>query len=326
MSAGERRRMSGFTFLEMMVALAVLSLIGLMVDRVLLHTHEGERYVEAIRRATENGQRAAQEVAETVSASRLLFHGDERGRAYLDALDLGARPLAPNARLPVILEQGRLEQDAEGVPATGNVLLFAEESDPVACVADADAGHVRYIDTYRLVCVYPSRTDRRLVHTRGLAIDLVAWRSAPFPSRTQVLAIEDADERQSVLVDLYHRFGHDLVWDPGQPVDAAFYAIDALGGAASGPSAGLWIEEDPDHSAGGRLVHADVQLAESDDGMRLCRPVFVTDEWAPNGFEVKVVGASGSRKVWMHLVVESPASPGRSAVQSNTLIVSVRDG
>ena len=47
--------------------------------------------------------------------------------------------------------------------------------------------------------------------------------------------------------------------------------------------------------------------------------------WVPDGFEVKITGLSGSRKVWMHLVVESPGGKGIVGVQSNTVIAHPRD-
>ena len=47
--------------------------------------------------------------------------------------------------------------------------------------------------------------------------------------------------------------------------------------------------------------------------------------WAPDGFEVKVVGSSGSRKVWTHLVIETQSSKGRLAAHTSTVITSTRD-
>ena len=52
----------------------------------------------------------------------------------------------------------------------------------------------------------------------------------------------------------------------------------------------------------------------------------LTDPWRPDGFEVKISGGLGSRKVWIHTVVEAAASAGRRmTVQSHTTIAHVRD-
>ena len=63
-------------------------------------------------------------------------------------------------------------------------------------------------------------------------------------------------------------------------------------------------------------------------GSALRRALFTRDPagtWKPDGFEVQVVGPSGARKVWIHLVVASHATRGRTAVQPNTLILPARD-
>lgn len=79
----------------------------------------------------------------------------------------------------------------------------------------------------------------------------------------------------------------------------------------------------------GRLVSADVRLAPTRNDSHTRRAVFSAEdpvtEWAPNGVEAKITGPSGSRKVWLGLVVESQATKGRTAVHANTVIVSVRD-
>ena len=103
--------------------------------------------------------------------------------------------MAADTRLPLIDEVGELGPDESGDPMTGNILLFVEESDPVPCVADGATGTIRYVDTYRFVCVYRSATDVSLVTGSPRAHDLVVWRSVPYPNRAQLLAIDDADER-----------------------------------------------------------------------------------------------------------------------------------
>ncbi len=334
MSIADRRRSArssirGFTLIELTVGMAILSLMALVIERTITSTYNAERYLAAIRRVTERGQKVSYEVFDAVSASRKLFQRDVEGQDYLDALDLARDPLLASARLPIIDEAGVLGPDEAGDPWTGSVLLFVRESDPAPCVADAATGRLRFIDTYRFVCVYPSQSTRRLLNDRpAMANDLVIWRSIPYPNLAQVQAIDDAGERLSVAADLFSRYGHNLAWDPTAAVDSAFYTLDTFGNVSAVPVAGILIEEDVQASARGRLVLGDVQLAPTDAASYHRRAVFSVDDpatWVPDGFEVKIAGASGSRKVWMHTVVESQATRGQIAVHANTMIASTRD-
>ena len=328
MSTARSRVQRGFTFIEITVSLVVLTLLALAVERTLTTTKDSERYLTAIRRATESGQRVCYEVFKTVSTSRKLFQDDTLGRGYLDALDLSRLPLAPNSRLPLIDEVGELGPDTVGDPKTGNVLLFVEESDPAPCVSDGTTGKIRYIDTYHFVCVYRSATPTSLVTGAPDAHDLVLWRSVAYPNRAQLVAIEDADEQRNVVVDLHDRYGLDTAWDPGSPVEAGFYPLSPLGVLSAGADNLPEIAEEQDLTSSGRLVPARVQLAPTDPESARRMAVFSVDDpadWEPDGFEVKIAGASGSRRIWIHLVVESPASAGRVAVHRSTMIASARD-
>jgi prepilin-type N-terminal cleavage/methylation domain-containing protein len=323
----ERARCRGFTLVELLVSLGVLVLLSLIVERTLASTHEAERYVHAVRRVTEQGQLVSYEVANTIGESRRLFQRDAVGLGYLGALDLAVAPPAAGARLPLIDELRPLGKDEPGDPRTGNVLLFVREGDPAPCVVDAGTGATRYVDTYRFVCIYPHLADRRVVSGPDMALDLVVWRSKAYPARAQLLALE-AGARVHVVRDLYHRYGYRYVWDAGAGADAAFYALDAVGNIAAGATPGFRVEEDRVVSDRGRLVYANLQLARTDPDSPQRRAVLTVEPvatWAPNGFEVKVAGPSGARKVWMRLAIEAEARRGSSAVHAGSLIASVKD-
>jgi hypothetical protein len=315
--------------IEVAITLTLVSGMALILERTLSTTRRTERYLEAVRKATERGQSLAYDLRLLVSSSRRLLHNDDIGRAYLAALDLQRDPPLVGARLPVADDLGRLELDPTGDPRTGNMLLFVQESDAVAATAVASTAQVRMIDTYRFICVYPRPTSRYVVQGRGrqVANDLVVWRSRVFPNCTQLRDIEDAGQRQSVVADLCGRFGMDMAWEPNKDVDESFFRIDGFGNIAAAPLTDPDIEEDLQASDRGRLVYRNLQLAPSrSDAYR--RSVFTTDEpetWAPGGFEVKVVGPSGARQVWMRLVVETEAGREEVAVLPSTVIASVRD-
>lgn len=322
-----RRTQDGYSLIEMVMVLAILALMSLVVERTLAAAHDSERWLGAVRKVTERGQKVAYHLREIVSASRKVFSNDATGQGYLDALDLTRDPRIVSSRLPVIDEIGGLGPDAAGEPRTGNVLLFVREADAAPAIADPATKTVRFIDTYRFVVVYPRLSDTYVVTglNQQKAWDLVIWRSEPYPSFGQIQEIADPTQRQNVITDLYNRFGYDYAWDSNEDADNSFFAMDALGSISGTATPGLTIEEDVAVSERGRLAYANVQLAATDNARYDRRAIFTTDAWAPHGFEVKIVGASGSRKVWMNLVVETQATRDQLATQPCTVIASTRD-
>lgn len=333
MSSGERRRraraMHGYTLLEISVVLVLLTAMSLIVERTLTSTNRADAYLSAIRRAKERSESASYKVYEAVSASRRLFEADAIGLGYLTALDLSGHPIAAGARLPRVDELSPLGPDRAGDPRTGNVLLFVREVDPVVASADLTKYPQRFIDVYHFVCCYPKQTDRHLITDEtALAKDLVVWYSIPYPSYQQVSAVDDPDEQKKLLEVLRDTYGFDFAWDASSPVDQAFYRINENGQLASTPTLDFMIDEHPGLSEGGLLLHHDAQLARTAPDRHLCRGIFTTEtatQWVPDGFEVKVTGPSGHRKVWIHTVVETQALRGETAVHASTLIASVRD-
>jgi hypothetical protein len=303
--------------------------MAIVVEQTLSATAKAARYIEAVQKATERGHNLAYEIRETVSSSRRIFFSDEIGNAYKDALDLTAAPPVAWSRLPMIEEGGRLGPDQPGAPMTGNFLLFVSETDATSVVSDAEAGLMRHIDTYRFVATYVRETSRRVAGVdRRMALDLVVWQSVEFPNYQQIIGIEDDDERRSVVASLVNDHGHTLAWDSSGALDDSFFVMTGSGSIAGTPTPGVTISEHATESRRGRLVYANVQLARTDQASRRRRAVFSVDDpeqWRPDGFEVKVVGRSGSRQVWMHLVTEVQAASGQTAAHDSTLIMSTKD-
>ena len=333
MSTDEARQSSsqaGFTLLEMMVALIMFGVMASIVEHTLGSTQRAERQLSAVRRVTARCEKIAYEVLDEVNRSRKLFQGDTTGQDYLDALDLSRDPILTNARLPLFDEINPMGMDAAGDPRTGNILFFVREGEAVEAVADASSGLRRSIDLHRFVCVYPRETTRVLVSDSQMfpARDLVVWRSALYPSHAQLMAIEDTDERASVVRDLVDRYGCDYAWDANADVDAAFFELGSLGGIGASATTSLVIEEDVDASDRGRLVYADVQLARTAPTDFHRRSRFTADDvstWVPDGFEVKIVGISGARKVWFRVTAESPATRHVVGVLGCEMTASPRD-
>ncbi len=323
----------GLTLVEMAIVVALIGTMALIMERTMDQSNKASLQADAVRRLADKGQRAIYRMREIVSESRRMFDRDAVGQAYFDALDLSRDAVLPGARLPITDPTTHtLSIDDPAEPQTGNILLFVRDSDPAPAVANPATGKTILIDTYRFVCIYPSLTNVNVmpgVNPAGVfSRDLVIWRSEIYPSYSQVRAIQDPAEQQSVVQDLYSRYGNDVLWDSARELSNSFFPSDALGNVSATPLADMTIEEDVTVSERGLLVYADIQLADSDlpnDFNR--RPVFTSDDptmWTPSGIEFKVVGPSGSRRVWMRIVLETASSARQVVVQPFSLIASAR--
>lgn len=324
-----RPRQAGYTMAELMITVAVLSLMALVIERTLSSTQSADRYLNASRTVKERVEKAAFRVHQAVSGAHRLYERNDMGISYLKALDVTNLPPAATARLPVMEEQRPLGPDVRGVPRTGNVLLFVQESDPIVCAADPENEVLRYMDVYHFVCCYPVRTTRRVIpNFTQDALDLAIWYSLGYPSYSQIMSITDVTQRQNVVAHLNTAYGFEYAWDPAAPADSAFYMLSSAGNVAALPAATHVIGADPDLTERGCFVYANCQLAYTVESSRIRRTVFTAPEsppWFPNGFEVKVVGSSGHRKVWFRLVAETPGGRGGPAARAVSLIASVRD-
>ncbi len=323
-----RRRQAGFTFIEVVIALALITMMALVVERTLAATQDAHKYLDCTRRVKERCEKVSYEVYEAISSSRRVYGRDATGEGYRQALDLSGLPPIPGTRLPLPDETRDMGPDLPGEPRTGNMLLFVRESDPVSCLANALTGEVRYIDIHRFACFYPHQTDRHIISADARdAVDLVLWYSLGYPSHPQLTAIADDDDRRQVVLFLYDA-GYRHAWDPDGPVGETFYALQSTGLIDPSPVPDPTIEESPDVSQHGRVVYSNAQLARTVPTSAARRGIFTLDapeDWVPEGFELKVTGSSGHRKVWLHVVVEGESARSREAVHSTTLIASVRD-
>ncbi len=318
----------GFTAIELAVTTVILASATLVIERTVSGVREAERTMKAFRNVASRGQEGAYRLRDLVAGSRKLFGNDANGNGYWTLLNRTLRPPLVGSRLPTFDEVNPLGPDDSGSPKTGNVLLFVREADPLPCVAVASTKKMRSVDTHRIVCAYLTQSSRTLVAGGQPSLDLVEWRGEIYPSYAQVKAISVSAEKTSVVKDLYNRYSCDYLWDPTMPPTQAFYAIDGNGNVAASPTTPSTIPEDRNFSKGGRFLSGNIAVAWTDLTSRPRTPVFTTEPvatWTPNGFEVKVVGASGARKVWIRLTIEQQASAGCVPAQQMTLVANARD-
>jgi prepilin-type N-terminal cleavage/methylation domain-containing protein len=330
MSIADRPRQCGYTMLEIVVVVAMISLLALAAERTLKAMQDTEDNLQATRRVERRGEELAYEVRNQVSSSRKLFYRGSIGDSYLHVLGITRFPPAPGTRLPLPEEATPLGPDLPGVPRTSDMLLFAREADPFVCSADPAQGKVRYIDVYRFVCIYPTEDASQRVLTRDAKPprDLVIWTSIGYPSYAEVMAIQDPVERATVVKHLYLDYGCNHLWNTEALASEGFFAIDGSGAISATADPGVVVAEDVVRSPGPRLLRAHVQLARTDPGSAVRRAVMTRDDpnsWAPDGFEVKIGGSSSQRQVWLRLTVESQSRTTSEVVHAVTLIATTRD-
>jgi hypothetical protein len=312
----------------MAVTAILVGMATLVVERTIGAATETERLMRAVRGTADEGPQVCYLMRDLVNRSRKLYGGDTIGNGYLANLDLSQDPMLPGTRLPVFDEVNPLGPDEVDDPRTGNALLFMREGDPAPCVANGPTKKIRQIDTYRFVCIYLTQSSRKLVQGGPDALDLVVWKSLAYPNYGQVVAISDTNERKEVVKDLYKRFEYTLLWDPNAPFATAFYAIDANGNVAATPTTLSKIPTDVAQTSRGLFVGRNIAIARTDAASRPRKSLFTSDlpaNWQPHGFETKVVGTSGARKVWLRLTVEQQAKPGVVPAQQTTVVANTRD-
>jgi hypothetical protein len=324
------RSTHGFTIIEIVLVVAVVVLLSVLTAQGLTTMRDSTDTLASMRRVQLRGDRVAYTVHRLVESARKLHVRGTVGNDYLDALDLSRHPMAGGTRLPLPDESRPLDVDDGVLPRTGNILLFVNESEPIPCTTNPTTQTLRYIDVYRMVCVYPQLVDNRRVLNRSplRPKDLVIWASVLFPNHGQLLAITDPTERARVVSALYAEHGCRRAWNPDLPVDEAFFDLNAVGTVSSTATPSPVIEEDPENSPGGRLVYAKVQLARTDPTSVVRRSKLTADDpatWVPDGFEIKVVGTSAQRRVWMRIVVESQSVTARDVCHAVELIAALRD-
>lgn len=324
-----RRLQAGYTFLEMAITVSILTGLSIMSAQSFSGMRDTTDVLASLRRAQHGTEEVSYQIHGMITSARRTFPRGVLGNGYLDAIDFGARPLAPGARLPLPDELGVLGRDEADEPRTGNVLLLASEIDPIPCPANPATGAVRHIDVYRLLAIYPHASARRVVVSRNESgLDLCMWASVGYPSHVHLLAINDTVERARVVAALRTVYGCRYAWNPDKPVDQAYFAIDATGAISALPEPTPPIIEDAGISPGGRLIHRNLQLARTQAGSPQRGSMLTVEapaDWAPNGFEVKMAGTRSQRRIWFRLVVEAQTVTGRDVAYDTELIAALRD-
>ncbi len=302
-----RNPRAGVTIVELMIVTVLLSFVIYALYELMLTTARLSAHTEAWANLVEWGQQGINNIGNEASTLRKLYGNDAIGNGYLNQTQLPvAFPRLGNGRLPTPQVNGNLRRDTAGAEQTGNTLLFCRDRNPFD--ATLVTLQVRRVDVVTLVAYYLSPVNRPMgPWPRSLV--LARWESVEFADYAQVMALPVV-ERGQVVAQLFTVRGVTHLWRMDQAATAAFYAIDSFGAVAGAPDPGYRPVGASNTNVIPNLGFGFAGVAWNFDGVNWVPervPAFAIADGLgdgfPHGFEIQVIGSTGSRTVMLRLVI-----------------------
>jgi hypothetical protein len=237
----------------------------------------------------------------------------------------------------VIDPTGELIPDTAGSRKVGNTLLFARQLPPRILTYDHDANPLTpeiefHADNYRLQYYYLTQSSQRSFRQKGFYLDLIECTSQVFADYFQLNSNTlTASQREEIYRKL--RTDHNILysWHAGKDLnEPAFYEINSNGTltATTEPDMLLAVKSMVPEFRGGRIAaKMEYTVGFNSSELPLMKEVVpmygIESQEFPGGFEVKIVGASGTRKILVRLVLASDHL-GRVESEVNYVITSTR--
>ncbi|HYK00939.1 MAG TPA: prepilin-type N-terminal cleavage/methylation domain-containing protein [Thermoanaerobaculia bacterium] len=333
-----RNGQRGFSLVEITVVLAIVSALMILTYRMIQETMTATLFNESHNDLAVMSQQAVNAIQTELLQTKLVYEDDATGNAYRTALKF-ASPAAvwTSSVLPVMDSTTAVfKPDTAKDRFTGNSLLFVRQMPPLSIVYDDDgvAGtpEVELLaDRYRFEYIYLRRETRQSFAGSGESADLMFATSAEYADYFQLAAIK---AKPGTVVSKLIAAGLKRAWDPGKPLNQAFYALSAATDGTFDPAIN---KPDIDVAKTRTLLrgligaHISGKMAYSVAFATFPIPqplsVFAKPQAAlpgfPSGFEVKVIGPAGNRQVLTRIVLM--ANYGRTfEAQQATVVTAAR--
>lgn len=266
-------------------------------------------------------------------------------------------PDAPGSLLPIVNGGGVLAPDTGGVRTTGNCLLVARQLTPIQVSVAADGTDpvtfpaITFMaDRYQFEYFYLTRNATRKFRGGDYSLDLYRYRSIPYADYFQLSGVTSnlsTTQRTALATSIKAPAGANLLiaWNPGLDLLSSFYTIDA--NLAFPPASLLTVSTSllamqdnisllPELLKGRISGKMDYTVAYKIGtapgtpipGLSGLNPVPIYFEAGGTttpldcGFEVKVVGPLGSRRVLTRLVLYSNYGVSKFGSQEGFVITS----
>jgi prepilin-type N-terminal cleavage/methylation domain-containing protein len=321
MGADAETRQRGLSLIEAMITLAILLVAMTAFYQMMIGASRAGMFSESRNDLVVISERVVNAIQEEARQSKLVFEENSVGTGYrtlfVSGLPAGMSVWA-NSRLPLIdAATTTLGPDPgpNGIAQrTGNMLILARQLAPVPVPYDHDANagtaDVSFlVDRYEFQLYFLRANSARNFGNFGYYLDLVRAKSEVFADYVQLsnVGTNQAQLIQRVLAATPIR----TAWDPGKAVNApAFYTLAGSGSLTAASPSRFTVSTTSlcPEFAGGRIAGAmeySVSLnSNTPMATRDVVPLYATASGSfPGGFEVQVVGGSGSRKILTRLVL-----------------------
>jgi len=339
-----RRTERGFSLMEITVVLAIVSVVLILVYSLMEKTMQTTMFNESHNDLSLLSQHAVNTLQTEIVQTRVAFEEDAVGVAYRAAMPVPAGiTVWPDSYLPVFDPAGALEPDTAARRATGNSLLLARQLAPLPITYDHDSDsstpEVEFLaDRYRFEYAYLSPRTLKSFSGSGFTLDLLMSTSREYADEFQIAAMGPATGKIAAKLIAA---GLTTAWNPGQPVNSAFYSLaGALDNTFDPPLARPTIAVDQTRSLlrsllGGRVsgrMDYSVAFVPPSPAPPFPIPTPIPVYAAPvagrpgfpSGFEVKVVGAARNRQVVTRVVVMSNYLAGHYESQQAFVVTAAR--
>jgi prepilin-type N-terminal cleavage/methylation domain-containing protein len=300
----ESKSQRGMSLVEILTVLAVVSVLMHVVYTFLEDAVHASMFAESHNDMTIMSQRVMNRLQDEVMQSRVAFQEDATGSGYRAALQLPASPPRwGDTLLPVFQTETTADPGVD--QRAGNSLLIVRQLEPLSVMYDDDATpgtpEIEFLaDRYRFEYEYLVANGARHFSGTGFYLDLMESRSFEYADYFQLKGLTSAQLKS--LVPKLQAAGITRTWHPGQPIDSSMYDLaPAAAGAFGTPlvkpqiaiatTASLLPDMREERISGGM----DYSIAFTPNAY----PKF------PAGFEVKIAGPTGHRKVGMRIVLMS---------------------
>jgi len=297
--------------MEITVVLAIVSVIMIATYQMIDESMRAAMFNESHNDLMLMSQAGVNAIHTEILQTRIAFQEDDLGDSYRSAFTPSI-PAWTTSVLPVIdTTTTVIAPDGSGTRFTGNSLLLARQMPPLTVLYDHDdddhTPEVEFVaDRYRFEYIYLSPTYVKSFARSGMKLDLRMATSIEYADYFQLSTLPSgtgAIAQQLIDADL------DRAWDPGKPIDAAFYELSgATDDVFDSPIRSPEIEEDTNRTLlkgllGGRVTGAmEYSVAFGSYRLPQAQGMFAQPA-SPGGFEVKIVGPSGNRQVLSRILL-----------------------
>ena len=328
---------SGFTLVEIMVAIIVFALIIPGVVVLLMTVNKGFTAYEAANQLKKNNQETLNRIFIKLTGAKRIFQNNSSDNAYLARIMLSSCPaVLPGSTLPTIEETGTLTPGTTSFIAAsvGNSIFFANNDSTQILYNIADSGsstHTVYIDVYRFYYYYLTSEYPKPIYDKP-SYALVEYRSQSYADYNQIQNISDTIKRKNTVSALCTN-GITFAWNvSATDVSTAFSTMSATG--LIQPSPNHQIPE-TEHkiltniltgiTGGGYRYGISPNSSGWAKAPKIVPQYAVANNDFPGGFEVVVTGPSAGRKILIRSVLVAQGSMPNIIGDEQLIVCSARD-